>query len=91
MRVRLIAQLVSSSSMLRTTLDLDTFNEGFTVFGEVISGMEIVDSINGLQRGNFGSLHSTFTDVPIQAIQPDNTVLTDDFVILNEVTVVLPR
>ena len=67
---------------------LDDVDGGFTVFGEVISGMEIVDSINGLQRGNFGAF-TAFTDVPIQAIQPDNTVLTDDFVILNEVTVVL--
>ena len=67
---------------------LDFVNEGFTVFGEVVSGMEVVDSINGLQRGNFGDF-TPFTEVPIQAIQPDNTVLDEDFVILNSVTVLV--
>ena len=67
---------------------LDFVNEGFTVFGEVVSGMEVVDSINSLQRGNFGDF-TPFTEVPIQAIQPDNTVLAEDFVILNEVSILV--
>ena len=28
-------------------------DEGFTVFGEVVSGMDVVDAINGLQIVNF--------------------------------------
>ena len=67
---------------------LDSDNEGFTVFGEVISGMDVVDNINGFPRGTTGS--DPFREVPIQAIQPDGTVSPDDFVILNEVTVVVP-
>ena len=67
---------------------LDDVDGGFTVFAEVVSGMDIVDTINGFPRGSTGS--APFTEVPIQAVQDDGTVLSEDFVILNGVTVLVP-
>lgn len=41
--------------------NLDSSNGGFTVFGEVMGdGMEIVDAIAGLQRGNIGDFPFSF-------------------------------
>ena len=43
--------------------NLDAQNGGFTVFGEVTAGMDVVDTIAGLARYNFGS---AFTEMPLQ-------------------------
>ena len=43
--------------------NLDNQNGGFTVFGEVTAGMDVIDAIAGLPRYNLGS---PFTDLPLQ-------------------------
>lgn len=55
-------------NLANNAANLDNQNGGFTVFGEVISGMDIVDQIAGLQRfdlsGGFGS--SAFASMPLR-------------------------
>ena len=63
---------------------LDTVDEGFTVFGEVVSGLEIVDSINSLPT--FGAA-PPFGELPVLEIRPDDTVFSRDLILLNGVTV----
>ena len=43
--------------------NLDVQNGGFTVFGEVTAGMDVIDNIAGLPRYDFGT---AFTDLPLQ-------------------------
>ena len=73
-------------------LNLDTFNEGFTVFGEVISGLEIVDTINGFQAIDFDpdNLFDPFGELPVQDSYDGVTVFLNDLVILNGVIVLVP-
>ena len=60
-------------------LGLDFQNGGFTVFGTVVSGLNVVDQIEALGTGNFGG---PFTDVPLISVAPDV------FVVVNSVSVV---
>ena len=46
---------------IQDNIALDTADEGFTVFGEVVSGMVLVDAINNAPIENFGG---AFGDVP---------------------------
>lgn len=50
-------------NLANNAANLDDQNGGFTVFGEVTQGMDIVDTIAGLPRFDFGS---AFTDLPLQ-------------------------
>ncbi len=50
-------------NLANNAANLDGQNGGFTVFGEVTTGMDVVDAIAGLPRYNFGS---AFTDLPLQ-------------------------
>lgn len=69
---------------------LDTDNGGFTVFGEVVAGMDIVDAINGFQTLD---LEGPFSDLPLQLILNGVvslngfTVTNGGLVVLNGVTV----
>ena len=63
---------------------LDDVDGGFTVFGEVVSGMDIVNAINGLQTVNAGG---AFAELPVQDSFTAPNVTIDDLVILNGVTV----
>ncbi len=62
---------------------LNTVDEGFTVFGEVVSGMDVVDAISNLQRVNAGGV---FEELPVQDsfVSPD--IFTDDLVVINSAT-----
>jgi peptidyl-prolyl cis-trans isomerase A (cyclophilin A) len=69
---------------------MDGQNGGFTVFGEVTAGMDVVDAIAGLPRYDFGS---AFTDLPLQdysATDFTNNVPVDNthLVIVTAVTVI---
>jgi peptidyl-prolyl cis-trans isomerase A (cyclophilin A) len=68
-------------NLANNAANLDGQNGGFTVFGEVTAGMDVVDTIAGLPHYDFGS---AFTDLPLQnysatdynaGLQPDNTHL----------------
>ena len=70
--------------------NLDGQNGGFTVFGEVTAGMDVVDAIAALHRYDFGS---AFTDLPLQNYSTtdfDNSVPVDNthLVIVTAVTVI---
>jgi cyclophilin family peptidyl-prolyl cis-trans isomerase len=62
---------------------LDTDNGGFTVFGDVISGMPVVDAINALPRV-IGA--SPFTELPVVNYTAGNPVTAANLVLLPTVT-----
>jgi peptidyl-prolyl cis-trans isomerase A (cyclophilin A) len=53
---------------------LDTDNGGFTVFGDVITGMGVVDAIAALQRVNIGS---PLTELPVINWTPPNVTVAN--------------
>jgi len=50
-------------NLANNAANLDAQNGGFTVFGEVTAGMDVVDAIAALPRYDFGS---AFTNLPLQ-------------------------
>jgi len=71
--------------------DLDKQNGGFTVFGQVIGGMEVVDSIAALNRFN---MNTPFEAIPLRnytttdninkvPVTGDHLVLIENIVVLN--------
>ena len=50
-------------NLANNAANLDDQNGGFTVFGEVTAGMDVVDTIAGLPRYDFGS---AFSNLPLQ-------------------------
>jgi len=59
---------------------LDTEDGGFTVFGHVIEGMEVVDEINALPTYDFGSPFEElplrdYSDYPTEPVDDDNVVV----------------
>lgn len=63
---------------------LDEVDEGFSVFGEVISGMEVVDAINDLEIVNAGG---AFSELPVLPTFSDNFIDLEDLVIITSSTV----
>lgn len=61
---------------------LDTSNGGFTVFADVISGLEHADGINALTIVNAGS---PFNELPVIGWIPGNPVQASNLVVLNDV------
>ncbi len=70
--------------------NLDYQNGGFTVFGQVIgNGMDVVDAIAALDIWSINSIHSAFTDVPLNGyVYPDAFIPDEHLVFVNQVTVV---
>ncbi len=66
----------------RTTLDGQ--NGGFTVFGRIINGISIPDSIAALRRFDFGS---PFNELPVRASYDGQTIRPADFVNVSDVSV----
>jgi peptidyl-prolyl cis-trans isomerase A (cyclophilin A) len=66
--------------------NLDVQNGGFTVFGEVVIGMEVVDNISRLPRRNIGSIFgSPFEQTPMLGY--DNYFTSDYFVTVTDAVV----
>lgn len=65
------------------TANLDNANGGFTVFGEVVAGLDVVDAIAAVQTFNGVS---GFDDFPLQNFTAP-PILLDNYVIVNSVTV----
>ncbi len=65
--------------------NLDNQNGGFTAFGEVISGMDVVDAIAAVPTFNGVS---GFNDFPLQNYTAPNAPVNDNYVIVTEITVV---
>ena len=65
---------------------LDSVDEGFTVFAEIVAGMEVVDAINDLRRVNLSTAlgNSAFGEVPVTTPATTNTVALEDFVVIKE-------
>lgn len=63
---------------------LDGVDEGFTVFGEVVSGMDVVDSITGLQIVNAGG---PFGELPVLESFDGVTIFASDLVVINSTAV----
>lgn len=63
-------------------LALDGDNGGFTVFGDVITGMRVVDAINALQRVNIGS---PLTELPVVGWTAPNPVTAANLVTFSDV------
>ena len=67
---------------------LDTVDEGFTVFGEVVQGLDVADAINDLQIVNASlAINGAFGELPVRDTFSDNILDAEDFVILNTATV----
>lgn len=67
---------------------LDAVDEGFTVFGEVVQGLDVVDAINDLQIVNASlAINGAFGELPVRDTFSDNILDAEDFVILNTATV----
>lgn len=72
--------------------NLDTQNSGFTVFGQVVAGMDVVDAIAAVGVCNLGSPidQLPLRSVTCQELVNDKNYVLDDrhFVIINDVVVV---
>ncbi|MFN3166707.1 MAG: peptidylprolyl isomerase [Phycisphaeraceae bacterium] len=65
---------------------LDTNNEGFTVFADVVQGMDVADAIHNLSRVNIGN---PFTQLPLlEEAQPPS--VDYDEVVLTTYKIVIP-
>ncbi|WP_051235721.1 peptidylprolyl isomerase [Marinimicrobium agarilyticum] len=70
--------------------NLDVQNGGFTVFGEVISGMDIVEDIADLPRFNLGG---AYTSLPLrnygeEEIEDEQSISPDNLVSILSITVI---
>jgi hypothetical protein len=57
---------------------LDSFDGGFSVFGEVVDGMDVVDAIAALTKVDASSLHPALEEVP--AIGVSGGITIEEFV-----------
>lgn len=67
------------------TAGLDNQNSGFTVFGEVTAGMDIIDAIAAVPTFNGVS---GFNDFPLQNYTAPNAVVSGNYVIVTAITVI---
>ncbi len=67
---------------------LDSQNGGFTVFGTVIAGMDVVDAIALVQRVN---LNNFFPEIPLLNYTFPNTVSLENFVLITHASILQDR
>lgn len=72
-------------NLANNAANLDAQNGGFTVFGRVISGMDVVDAIAALTIWNAGG---AFTDIPLIDYPGSGDIQRSHLVIMNSVAVV---
>ncbi|MFZ9584255.1 MAG: peptidylprolyl isomerase [Pseudohongiellaceae bacterium] len=64
--------------------NLDNQNGGFTVFAEVVLGLDVIDRISRFRVGNLTGIFGTgFAEVPVDIPATATTVDVGDFVIVN--------
>lgn len=73
--------------------NLDVQNGGFTVFGEVISGMDIIEDIADLPRFNLSDVHGALSSLPLRdygqdEMDNDQPVAPENFVSILTITVI---
>jgi peptidyl-prolyl cis-trans isomerase A (cyclophilin A) len=63
---------------------LNTSNGGFTVFAEVVTGMEVIDRINALRVANLSNAfqNASFAETPVTTPAGINTIANDEFVLI---------
>lgn len=67
--------------------NLDSQNEGFTTFGEVILGLDVADNINAFETiDGDGQGSSIFDDLPV--LNPSNGVDPSNLVVLERVSII---
>ncbi|HWK53238.1 MAG TPA: peptidylprolyl isomerase [Hyphomicrobiales bacterium] len=62
--------------------NLDHQNGGFAVFAEVVTGMDVVDTIARLRRAKLDALGPAFTEVPVTSAYGVASVQTNDLVLI---------
>lgn len=70
--------------------NLDKQNGGFTVFGVVTVGMDIIDKINDLPQYEIVGL-SAFTQTPLQTEPTGNGITEEHFVLVQSITITDPN
>jgi cyclophilin family peptidyl-prolyl cis-trans isomerase len=63
--------------------NLDAQNGGFTVFGQVTSGMDVVDAIAALPVWNAGS---TFNELPMIDYPGNPTPITEEYLVMTDIS-----
>jgi peptidyl-prolyl cis-trans isomerase A (cyclophilin A) len=63
---------------------LDTVDGGFTVFAEVVYGMDVVDKIATLRVGDLSSITTEFSEIPVDLPANSNIVERQNLVIINK-------
>lgn len=68
--------------------NLDIQNGGFTVFGEVISGMDVVEDIADLPRFNLDDVDAALSSVPLRDFDNSQAVTRANYVSILSITVI---
>lgn len=68
--------------------NLDVQNGGFTVFGEVVSGMDIVEEIADLPRFNLDDVDAALSSVPLRDFDNSQAVTRANYVSILSITVI---
>jgi peptidyl-prolyl cis-trans isomerase A (cyclophilin A) len=71
-------------NLSNNSLNLDRTNGGFTVFGEVIGDMTVINQIVAIQKYNFGG---AFTSIPLQNYDVANDPNETNLVIITNIVV----
>ncbi|MEY2551584.1 MAG: hypothetical protein QOG12_1728 [Verrucomicrobiota bacterium] len=72
------------------TLDNPANNGGFTVFGRVITGMTVVDSIAALPRYNFSAAGPDFASLPLRNYDGSSAVKIQNLVSISSISQISP-
>jgi peptidyl-prolyl cis-trans isomerase A (cyclophilin A) len=72
-------------NLANNSANLDVQNSGFTVFGQVIEGMDVVDAIAAVNLSNQGGV---FTSIPLRNYNGTDTIDDQHLVLITDIVVV---